>query len=435
MPLDIITVIVLLVAAILLVQAGTSLIQTLYIWDSPERIRAAGAPDTYAKPKHGFTVLLPARHEQEVIGETVRKLGEAKYPKELLELMVICSEDDTETIAAAEHAKREYGLENVTVLVFGGSPGKAKAMNLGLEAAKHELLTIFDSEDDVSPELFSIVDTLYQRKRIDVLQGGVQLMDYDSHWFSAHNVLEYFFWFKSRMHYFAKSGAVPLGGNTVFFRATDLQEVGGWDESTLTEDGDLGVRLSIAGKRFGVMYDSDHVTKEEVPHSTKAFIKQRTRWNQGFLQMIRKGDWLRLPTLRKRLLIGSVLTAPTFMALVIASAPLFIIVGITVKLPVLVSLLTAVPLLMAVLMLCTSILGLYEFGKDQGLHVRWWQYLYLVVTFVPYQGILMISAVRAAYRELLGQRGWEKTAHSGAHRGAPQPASPALVPAMASEAA
>lgn len=435
MPLEILAGFVLAVATVLLVQAVASLIQTLYIWNTPERIAQAGRPDTYATPRHGFTVLLPARHEADVIGETLRKLGEARYPTELVELMVICTADDTETIHAAETAAAQHGLDNVTVLVFDGTPGKSRAMNLGLASAKHELVTIFDSEDDVSPEIFSIVDTIFQRRGVDVLQCGVQLMDHDSHWFSAHNVLEYFFWFKSRMHYFAKEGAVPLGGNTVFFRADDLREVGGWDEHGLTEDADLGIRLSIAGKRFDVMYDAEHVTREEVPSSTRAFVKQRTRWNQGFLQILRKGEWLRLPSLRKVILIGSVLTAPTFMAIVIACAPLFILVGVTSKLPVLVSLLSFVPLLLAGIMLLTSMLGLYEFGKDQGVRITPYRYVALVVSFLPYQGLLMFSAVRASYRELTGRRGWEKTVHTGAHRQPSQQAAPALVPAMAQEAA
>ena len=403
-------------AVILILQSVFSLSQTLYIWNAPERVREAGEPETLEKPHHGFTVLLPARHEAAVIGETLRRLGEANYPKSKLELMVICTSDDLETIQAAQEAKRAHGLSNVKVLIFENPPGKSKAMNLGLAAAKHELVTVFDSEDDVSPDIFSIANTLFLRRGVDVLQCGVQLMDYDSHWFSAHNVLEYFFWFKSRMHYFAQLGAVPLGGNTVFFRAADLKEVGGWDEHGLTEDADLGIRLSIAGKRFDVMYDARHVTKEEVPHSTKAFIKQRTRWNQGFLQIIRKGDWLRLRGLEKILLVGYVLTAPTYMALIIATAPVYMVIGATVKLPEVISLFTFVPLILAVIMLMVSVLGLYEFGKDQSLRVRVRSYALLVLSFIPYQAVLMVSAVRAMGREFRGNRGWEKTAHTGNHR-------------------
>ena len=58
-----------------------------------------------------------------------------------------------------------------------------------------------------------------------MVQCGVQLMNFESHWFSALNVLEYFFWFKSRLHYHARCGAITLGGNTVFFERTILERL------------------------------------------------------------------------------------------------------------------------------------------------------------------------------------------------------------------
>lgn len=424
---DVLAVLVAVTAVILLVQSLVNIQQTLFIWEHPHRLHAAGRPETLEEPLLGFTVLLPARHEHEVIGETLRRLSQADYPRELVELMVICTSDDTTTIAAAEEAIAEYGITNARVLIFEQPAGKSRAMNLGLADAKHELITIFDSEDDVSTEIFSIVNTLFIRRDIDVLQCGVQLMDFDSHWFAAHNVLEYFFWFKSRMHYFAREGAVPLGGNTVFFKADDLKKVGGWDEEGLTEDADLGIRLSIAGKKFDVMYDARHVTREEVPHDTKAFVKQRTRWNQGFLQILRKKEWLTLRTLKHRVLIGYVLTAPSYMALVIVFAPVVIIIGATTKLPVVVSMLSFLPLVLALIMLLISLVGLHEFGKDQHLKVRIHHYLVLIVTFIPYQVLLAVSAVRALIREIRGSRGWEKTAHAGRHRLGAQDAQPVLV--------
>jgi hypothetical protein len=42
----------------------------------------------------------------------------------------------------------------------------------------------------------------------------------------------------------------------------------------------------------------------------------------------------------------------------------------------------------------------------------------LTISFLPYQVLLSIGAIRAVYRELRGMTNWEKTAHTGAHRGA-----------------
>ena len=70
----------------------------------------------------------------------------------------------------------------------------------------------------------------------------------------------------------------------------------GWDQECLTEDADIGIRLCAdGGMRFRAIYDDHYVTREETPPTVGQFIKQRTRWNQGFLQILGKRDWLRLP--------------------------------------------------------------------------------------------------------------------------------------------
>ena len=94
-------------------------------------------------------------------------------------------------------------------------------------------------------------------------------MNYNDRSFSALNVLEYFFWFKSRMHYHSAVGMVPLGGNTVFIRRDLLERMGGWDEHCLTEDADVGLRLSAAGVAMRVVYDGAYVTREETPPTSQ----------------------------------------------------------------------------------------------------------------------------------------------------------------------
>ena len=68
-----------------------------------------------------------------------------------------------------------------------------------------------------------------------------------------------------------------------------LDMTGGWDGDCLAEDCELGVRLSTRGARVAVAYDPEVVTREETPGSLVSLFKQRTRWNQGFLQVL--GYW------------------------------------------------------------------------------------------------------------------------------------------------
>jgi glycosyltransferase XagB len=92
---------------------------------------------------------------------------------------------------------------------------------------------VFDAEDEVHPELLRHVDARFAIPAADVVQGGVQLMNYRSSWYALRNVLEYYFWFLSRLHFHAQQRFIPLGGNTVFIRTDRLRQVGGWDPECL----------------------------------------------------------------------------------------------------------------------------------------------------------------------------------------------------------
>jgi cellulose synthase/poly-beta-1,6-N-acetylglucosamine synthase-like glycosyltransferase len=261
-----------------------------------------------------------------------------------------------------------------------------------------------------------MVNTVLVQQQVRVVQAGVQLMNWNDRWFSLHNCLEYFFWFKSRLHFHAKVGMIPLGGNTVFVRRELLLEAGGWDQECLTEDADIGVRLSAMGERISVVYDPVYVTREETPDTVASWVRQRTRWNQGFVYVLRKGAWLHLPRLGQRLLALYTFTYPMLQALLFLLWPTVVVGILLLKVPIPVALMSFLPLYALIFQLGIQVVGAVMFASEYGIRLRPLTLLRLVVTFLPYQWLLGISALRAVYRELEIQLGWEKTHHAGAHR-------------------
>jgi cellulose synthase/poly-beta-1,6-N-acetylglucosamine synthase-like glycosyltransferase len=251
---------------------------------------------------------------------------------------------------------------------------------------------------------------------VDVVQSGVQLMNHNTKWFCFLNVLEYFFWFKSSMHFFARIGMIPLGGNTVFVRRELLRQIGGWDEHCLTEDADLGIRLSLAGARIRVIYDDMYITREETPHTIAQFIKQRTRWNQGFIQILFKGDWIKLEKFSQRLLAFYLLILPEVQAFFMLLAPVSIVMLFFIKLPLWFAMFTFLPLYCLALAVFIDLAGLREFLKAHKRKWRWHEAIITMLAFIPYQCILGIGALRAVYRHIQGASNWEKTMHLGQHR-------------------
>lgn len=405
---------------IICVMAAQSLLglrMQLFIWEAPERAWANRSPGSYATPTISFTVLLPARNEEAVIADTIDKICSVNYPQSLLQVLVICEFSDTETIDKVRERLAQPGAEHVRLIIFKDGPiNKPHGLNKGLQVADKDFVTVFDAEDEPHEDIFNIINTTIMTEDADVVQGGVYLMNYDTHWFSALNVLEYYFWFKSSLHYFSSSGLVPLGGNTVFVKRRILQRLGGWDESCLTEDADLGIRLSVSGARIRVLCDDEHVTREETPHSARMLMKQRTRWHQGFFQVLRKGDWQYLPTLSQRALAAYILSGPFIQAAFAVMLPISLAMMFSVKLPVLLAMFTFVPLYMFGLQLCLDVAGLAEFIRTQQRDFSWRVFALTIIGFAPYQWLLAFAAFRAIVRQIRKQTNWEKTAHVGAHR-------------------
>jgi cellulose synthase/poly-beta-1,6-N-acetylglucosamine synthase-like glycosyltransferase len=75
---------------------------------------------------------------------------------------------------------------------------------------------------------------------------------------------------------------VPLTGSCQFIRRTVLQELGGWDENSLTEDIELALRL--VEKQHLIKYASDVCSGQETPSSLGNLIKQRVRWYRGYME-------------------------------------------------------------------------------------------------------------------------------------------------------
>ena len=405
---------------LLTVQAAHTAYIMIYTWDRPDAYRRSRAPETFREPQKSFTVMLPARHEEEVIQETIGRVVNARYPRSLMEVLVICEHTDRGTIEKVEEKiaeLRRQRVDNVRLVVFDDTPiNKPHGLNIGLAQSSNEVVTIFDAEDEIHPDIFNIVNTVMLEEGVRVVQCGVQLMNYDSSWYSSLNVLEYFFWFKSRLHYQAQFGVTPLGGNTVFFARSLIEEIGGWDERNLTEDADVGIRLSVLGEPVRVVYDDEFVTKEETPPTLAHFVKQRTRWSQGFLQTLKKGDWLRLPTWKHRLMAAYTLGFPMAQAVLALYVPVSIWMMFTTKVPVAQALVLMLPAYLLVSHYFMAMIGLFEFAEAHGLRASWKTPLVMALAYLPYQWLLAYAAFRAFVRELRGMSNWEKTRHVGAHR-------------------
>jgi len=92
------------------------------------------------------SILIPARDEEKVIGRLLQRLVELRYPRDMLEVIVIndCSKDKTGQIVET-YASMYPGFIKVINRKKGGN-GKSEALNEGLLYAKGEIIGCFDAD-------------------------------------------------------------------------------------------------------------------------------------------------------------------------------------------------------------------------------------------------------------------------------------------------
>jgi len=392
--------------------AGVTLWWQLHAWRTPETLAGVGFTAGTDTPQHSFSLLVPARHEEAVLEATLLRLLRSDHPS--FEVIAVIGHDDPGTRAVAERVAAND--DRCRVVVDQSWPkNKPRGLNSALPHCRGDIVGVFDAEDEVDLRLLRRVDTAFEASGAAVVQGGVQLMNFGSSWFSLRNCLEYFYWFRSRLHLHAEHQFIPLGGNTVFVRTSVLRQFEGWDGDCLAEDCDLGVRLSSAGHRVEVCYDPHLVTREETPDTVRSLLKQRTRWNQGFLQVLRKEEWRRLPR-GQRFLARFTLSSPFLQAVTGVAIPVSIALAVFAKVPVGLAVLSFLPAIPTAASVVFDAVALREFGRIYYVRPRARHYVSLVLGTFPYQVILAAAALRAVWRESRGERGWEKTEHVGAHR-------------------
>jgi cellulose synthase/poly-beta-1,6-N-acetylglucosamine synthase-like glycosyltransferase len=403
----------------------------LYGWREPGADEQIAWPDP-VPPGHeqlSFDLIVPLRDEASVIGQTLRGLLRQTHPR--FHIVVTLCDDDEPTIDAVREVVRENCLADRITIVTGhyANPTKAQQLNRALEVCAGDVVGVIDAEDDVAEDLLVHAEALLTRDDADVVQGGVQLMNLGiglDKWFQVHNVLEYFFWFTSRMAFHASTGFVPLGGNTVFIRREMLDLAGGWPMS-ITEDCALGVRLTAEfGAKVATAYSARLTTREEAPPSifnkeSGSLFWQRDRWIRGFIEEFVAGRWLRMPTARQRLLAGYILATPVLQGLSFFLLPTAIIVGLLVNTPIALALLLFTPYIPMGLTIATQLIGLHDFCQRYDKRASGWHYASLVFLAPLYQVVLCGAAAVAIYRFAIGDQTWYKTGRVGEHRDSPTP--------------
>jgi len=230
-----------------------------------------------------YTILVPMFREPEVLPILAGALRKLDYPLAKLDIKIVLEEGDHETIEAA----MKLGLEVIfeIIRVPASQPQtKPKACNYALRYARGEYLVIFDAEDKPEPDQLRKVVAMFRQSGPEVACVQCRLNYYNAseNWLTRMFTLDYSLWFDLMLPGLERLNIpIPLGGTSNHFKIDVLRELYAWDPFNVTEDADLGIRMTQKGYRVRLV---ESTTFEEANVSQINWIRQRSRWIKGYMQ-------------------------------------------------------------------------------------------------------------------------------------------------------
>ena len=250
--------------------------------------RAPGPPPPLHDPPI-VTVQLPIFNEMYVADRLIDAVCALDYPRDRLNIQVLDdSTDETRDIvelAVRRLAARGFDITHVHRSDRTGF--KAGALNGGLQSARGEFIAIFDADFVPGVDFLRKTIPYFRNPKLGLVQARWGHLNHDYSLLTriqailldGHFVLEH--GGRNRAGCFFN-----FNGTAGVWRRSAIEDAGGWQHDTLTEDLDLSYRAQLRGWEF--LFLPDVVTPAEVPVEMNAFKSQQFRWAKGSIQTCRK---------------------------------------------------------------------------------------------------------------------------------------------------
>ncbi len=235
------------------------------------------------------TIQLPVFNERYVVDRLVESVVRLDYPREKLEIQVLDdSTDETIDVARACVERCQTLGFSIHYLHRDNREGfKAGALAEGMKTATGEFICIFDADFQPHTDFLRRTIPYFQNPRIGMVQARWTYMN--RHYSSLTEVeailLDGHFVMEHGGRY-REGSFFNFNGTAGVWRRTTIEDAGGWEHDTLTEDTDLSYRAQLRGWKF--LYLMDLECPSELPVDMNSFKSQQARWAKGLTQVARK---------------------------------------------------------------------------------------------------------------------------------------------------
>ncbi len=235
------------------------------------------------------TIQLPIFNECYVVERLLKSVCRIDYPKDLLEIQVLDDSTD-ETVNIAQAVIADMKLEGIDIVYHHRQDRKgykAGALKEGLKSAKGELIGIFDADFMPQPDFLKESVPYFINPQVGMLQTRWGHINSDYSLLTRAQSMGIDGHFGVEQASRAWSGFfLNFNGTAGVWRKKTIEDSGGWQADTLTEDLDLSYRAQLRG--WKLCFAPTVVCPAEVPVTINAFKSQQHRWAKGSIQTAQK---------------------------------------------------------------------------------------------------------------------------------------------------
>lgn len=229
------------------------------------------------------SVLLPVCNESRVIERLIDAVCALDYPAQQLEILILDDSSDTTSALAsarvAHQAARGLPIRRLARADKGGF--KAGNLSYGITVAKGDFLAVFDADFIPPPDFLLQTIPCFQDPEVGFLQTGIGYTNRDASLLTRFQAME-----MGHQQFvttaLSQGGFLgSLSGSSCVWRRECIEDVGGWNAETITEDVDIGYRAQFHQWKY--VYLRDVVSLSELPETISAVRVQRDRWARGLI--------------------------------------------------------------------------------------------------------------------------------------------------------
>jgi len=235
-------------------------------------------------------VQIPVFNEDDLVCRIAAAIAEFDWPTDRLHVQIL---DDSyggstsfSTKAVAALSRRNI---DATVVRRNNRYGfKAGALAAGLELSDHEFVAVFDA-DYVPPRDFlkTCIRPLLADSTIAFVQTRPDFLNAKENLITRIQQRLLDAQYAVIQPALSCSGHIlPFNGTCGVWRRVAIEEAGGWQGDTLTEDLDLSYRAQLLGWR--ALSLTTVVVPSELPATLRTWTRQQFRWRKGVAEVARK---------------------------------------------------------------------------------------------------------------------------------------------------